>query len=202
MVLYCDTQATVRTQNGFNLFFIIQQGTREGCLLSPLLFLIFFSETEECMRAVRPDAGAVFLGELSAVVLLSADDTALITLSLSDAQKVLNAWGIFCDRYHVEVSIPKTIALCVRSDTSTMRLTAGCLYRRVRYKARSAAAHFERLLACGNGSLVFAWEPLHPFFSASPIEWAFAFKYLGTTLADTDARSMRMETFSHFFLRR
>ena len=41
MALYEETRATVRTEGGFSPSFRIQQGTREGCLLSLLLFLIF-----------------------------------------------------------------------------------------------------------------------------------------------------------------
>ena len=129
-------------------------------MLSPLLFLIFSSEAVEYMRSVQLDEGAVLLGAVSAVILLLADGTALIGRSLGDAQKLFDAFGRFCDKYHAEISTPKTKALCFRSDSSSMKLAESSMYRRVRYESRSAATHFfERLLRRGNGLQVFAWEP-------------------------------------------
>ena len=98
------------------------------------------------MRSVQLDEGAVLLGAVSAVILLLADGTALIGRSLGDAQKLFDAFGRFCDKYHAEISTPKTKALCFRSDSSSMKLAESSMYRRVRYESRSAATHFfERL---------------------------------------------------------
>ena len=131
------------------------------CLLSPLLFLIFFSEAVEHMRSVQLQEGSFLLGALAAVVILFADDVAFIGRSLADLQKLLDAWGRFCDTKHEQVAVVKTKAMCFRSTSSAMRLSEGKLYRRVRFEERSVVAHFfDRLLRRGNGSPVFAWEPL------------------------------------------
>jgi hypothetical protein len=77
MALYEETRATVRTPGGFTPSFLIQQGTREGCLLSPLLFLIFFAKAVEHMGEVELTHGAVRLGAMMAAIILFADDVAL-----------------------------------------------------------------------------------------------------------------------------
>ena len=75
-----------------------------------------------------------------------------------------------------------------------MELSAGKLYHRDRYNMRSVIAHFfERRLRHGNGFPVFGWEPLSLLYKGSPIDWVAIFKYLGTTLADTDVRGVPME---------
>ena len=53
---------------------------------------------------------------------------------------------------------------------------------------------FERLLCPGNGLPVLASELRHLMYRGSPIECVSSvFKYFGTTLADTDVRTMPMQ---------
>ena len=46
IALYSDIKGSARGPDGFSATFPITQGTREGCILSPLLFLIFFPEDD------------------------------------------------------------------------------------------------------------------------------------------------------------
>ena len=74
-----------------------------------------------------------------------------------------------------------------------MTLSEGKLFRRMRFVQRSAAAHFFAwLLRRGDGSPVFAWEPLSLMYRGDPVEWVSVFTYLGTTVAvaDTDIREV------------
>ena len=61
MALYEETRATVRTAGGFTPSFLIEQGTREGCLLSPLSFLIFFADAVEHISKIHLSEGQVLL---------------------------------------------------------------------------------------------------------------------------------------------
>jgi len=193
MALYEETRATVRTPEGYTPIFLIEQGTREGCILSPLLFLIFFASSLEHMRTVELADGAVMLGTMVAFIILFADDVALIARSIEDLQKLLDAWGRFCDCSHEQVAVNKTKALCVRSADSSIRLVEGRLLRRVRHENRSGVAcMLRRTLRRGGGSTVFAWEPLSLMYRDSPVEWVSTFKYLGSTVAETDIQHMHM----------
>ena len=70
MALYEETRATVRTAGGFSPSFLIEQGTRERYLLSPLLFLIFFPDAVRHICKIRI-LRLVFLGALVAVTIFS-----------------------------------------------------------------------------------------------------------------------------------
>ena len=60
--LYTDIQGSVRSSAGFCAPFRISQGTREGCIMSPLLFVIFFSDVISKLEKVQLEAGTVMLG--------------------------------------------------------------------------------------------------------------------------------------------
>ena len=70
VALYEETRATVRIVGGFSPSFLIEQGTRERYLLSPLLFLIFFPDAVRHICKIRI-LRLVFLGALVAVTIFS-----------------------------------------------------------------------------------------------------------------------------------
>ena len=72
--LYTDIQGSVRSSAGFCAPFRISQGTRGGCILSPLLFVIFFSDVIDELQKVHLEAGHVMLGPLLLFAILFADD--------------------------------------------------------------------------------------------------------------------------------
>ena len=65
IALYEDINAMVRDSDGGPCsLFQISQITREGCILSPLLFIIFFCDAVEAMENVQLDNGSIKLGSL------------------------------------------------------------------------------------------------------------------------------------------
>ena len=67
MAFYSDVKGSARGTNGFSPTFPIVKYTREGCILSPLLFLIFFADAMKALERVTLDRVAITLGELSLV---------------------------------------------------------------------------------------------------------------------------------------
>ena len=65
MALYTNVQGSARAPAGFSPTFPILQGTREGCILSPLLFLIFFSDAMAALERVHLGEGTIRLGAIS-----------------------------------------------------------------------------------------------------------------------------------------
>ena len=92
MALYSDIKGSARRPGGFSPTFPIAQGTREACILSPLLFLILFADAMRVLERVELDKGAIMLGALSLVGILLADDVLLLARSISDLQLLLNAY--------------------------------------------------------------------------------------------------------------
>ena len=66
--VYSTIKATVRTQLGLTDFFECKLGVREGCMLSPRLFIIFMNELETMLR--RSEYRGVFMGNAIEVFLL------------------------------------------------------------------------------------------------------------------------------------
>ena len=92
MALYIVISRGRPKADGFSPTFPIAQGTREACILSPLLFLILFADAMRVLERVELDKGAIMLGALSLVGILLADDVLLLARSISDLQLLLNAY--------------------------------------------------------------------------------------------------------------
>ena len=124
MALYEENKAMVGDSDGGPCsLFQITQGTREGCILSPLLFIIFFSDAVEAMENVQLDNGSIKLEYLFLSIILFADDVVLLARSIKDLQRLLNVWGRFCDMKHEQVAVNKTEALFFSKPTRQRNFT-------------------------------------------------------------------------------
>ena len=111
MAIYTETKGSARGPNGFSPTFAILQGTRDGCILSPLPLLIFFSDAVNALERVQLEGGAVLLGAMALSAILFADDVVLLARSLSDLQRLLNTFSAYCDRIHEQIALDKTEAV-------------------------------------------------------------------------------------------
>ena len=82
IALYSDIRGSARGPNGFSPTFPIAQGTREGCILSSPLFLIFFADAMRVLESVNLDEGAIMIGALSLAGILFADDDLFFACTL------------------------------------------------------------------------------------------------------------------------
>ena len=167
MALYEDIKAMVRDPDGgTSSLFKITQGTREGCILNPLLFIIFFSDAVEAMENVQLDDGSFMLGSLFLSIILFADDVVLLARSIKDLQRLLDAWGRFCDIKHEQVAVNKTEALF--------------------FSKPSRQRHFYiddgRLFQRGSDRAV---TELKLLYKDEVVQWSSFFKYLGSMLSSS-----------------
>ena len=106
--IYLSVKARVRTASGYTDTFQCPVGLRQGCKLSPILFIMFINDIEQVFRdsGVRgiqlfPDITELFL-------LMFADDLALLSDTVVGLQKQLNTLRTFCNQNKLTVNVEKT----------------------------------------------------------------------------------------------
>ena len=86
--LYGQQKAAVKTSHGLTDWFTIEQGVRQGCILSPHLFNIY---SEQIMRnALDGFVGSVKVSGRTISNLRYADDVVLIASSMDELQDLVN----------------------------------------------------------------------------------------------------------------
>ena len=105
--LYCQSEVCVLVNGKQSKSFNVSVGLRQGCVLSPLLFIIYMnwmdklSRTDEC----------VTIGRYKISRLLFADDLILLASSESGPQHAFNGFAAACDIAGMKISISKTEVL-------------------------------------------------------------------------------------------
>ena len=117
--LYTDQSASVRTTHGLTVDFRIEQGVRQGCILSPHLFNIY---SEVIIRnALEGFEGTVKIGGRIITNLRYADDIVLVGGSMEELQDIVNRVheassqaGLYLNTSKTKVM--KTIRIPVRNE--------------------------------------------------------------------------------------
>ena len=107
--MHKSVKACVRTSTGLTDYFDCPIGLKQGCLASPILFSLFINELADNIEnsGVR---GVQLLPDLTEILLLMfADDLALISDSVVGLQKLLNILYRFCSDRGMIINIVKTI---------------------------------------------------------------------------------------------
>ncbi|KAI8504892.1 hypothetical protein Bbelb_170010 [Branchiostoma belcheri] len=99
--LYKNCMCAVRTPNGLTDWFEVRSGVRQGCVLSPLLFIIYMDKITKQANP-KPEV----LNEL-----LFADDQSLISEKTDRLQEHTTNLNTACEDYDMRISINKTESL-------------------------------------------------------------------------------------------
>ena len=87
--VYSNVKAMVRTDEGLTDFFECKLGVRQGCMLSPRLFIIFLNELEKMLK--KSKFREISIGNAIEVFLLMyADDIVLLGDTVFELQKKIN----------------------------------------------------------------------------------------------------------------
>ena len=110
MFLYSDIESAALNNGYSKNWFIPSRGVRQGCPLSPYLFIL----TAELLSSkIRQDSLINGICVFSSEFKLSqfADDTNLFCSDLKDVEKVLNTVGSYGQFSGLELNITKTKAM-------------------------------------------------------------------------------------------
>ncbi|TWW52999.1 R2DM Retrovirus-related Pol polyprotein from type II retrotransposable element, partial [Takifugu flavidus] len=105
--LYDRCQSLVRIAGSKSNSFPVRVGLRQGCPLSPILFIIFMDRISRCSHGVE----GVRFGDLRIRSLLFADDVVLLASSARDLQLSLDRFAAACEAAGMKISTSKSEAM-------------------------------------------------------------------------------------------
>ena len=113
--MYSKLKSCVKTDSGITELFECHIGTRQGCMISPLLFILYINQLVYiCQRSGNP--GLYLNEDFSSVhVLMYADDLAMVNDTVGRLQAELNSLSQFCQKYGLRVNKLKTKIMVFRN---------------------------------------------------------------------------------------
>ena len=104
---YCRPEVCVRVNGKQSKPFHVGVGLRQGCVLSPLLFIVYMNWIDKCSQADE----CATTGNCKISRLLFADDLALLSSTESGLQRALNSFADACNTAGMKISTAKTEVL-------------------------------------------------------------------------------------------
>jgi hypothetical protein len=113
---YKDNKVAVRINDKLSEFFRVKRGLRQGCPLSPLLFIATFNKICEKLSAAK---GGFPLGnQLFLNLLAFADDGTLIGMDFEEIEFLLRVFEEGCQELGLKINVPKTqYMICGNSES-------------------------------------------------------------------------------------
>ena len=112
--LYSLCPSVVRVEGQFSQSVCTHVGLKQGCILSPLLFNAYVNDLAPAVEAA---GGVQVAKDLKVSGMMYADDLGMTAPSRQEAQAQCNALKAWEDKWRLQVSIPKTKAMQVNSDS-------------------------------------------------------------------------------------
>ncbi|KAF1010546.1 MAG: hypothetical protein GAK29_05048 [Acinetobacter bereziniae] len=103
--IYNGSKACVRVNGTLSDWFEVQQGVRQGCVMSPWLFNVFI---DKCVRDACFDARGVKVGSVDVKVLLYADDAVLVAEDPNELQGMMQKLGESAKKMDLKINASKT----------------------------------------------------------------------------------------------
>ena len=104
---YCRPEVCVWVNGKQSKSFHVGIRLRQGCVLSPLLFIVYMSWIDECSLSDKCAA----IGNCKISHLLFADDLVLLSSTKSGLQRALNSFVRACNTAGMKISTDKTMVL-------------------------------------------------------------------------------------------
>jgi hypothetical protein len=105
--IYTDNYIAIAGQDKQSEWSPINQGVRQGCSLSPLLFIMYINSL---LKDWKPkNHGKVFISRnLNVDILLFADDVILFANSDDDVQRSIYQFQLIAEKFSMKISTDKT----------------------------------------------------------------------------------------------
>ena len=104
---YCKLEVCVRVNGKQSKTFYMGVGLRQGCVLPPLLFIVYMNWIDKC----SPADECVTIGNCKISRLLFADDLVLLSSTEFGLQRALNSFADACNTAGMKISTAKTKVL-------------------------------------------------------------------------------------------
>jgi len=113
--MYSKLNSCVSVNGSLSEDFACNIGTRQGCMLSPFLFIFYLNELIQHIDDYNCDG--VYLNDQNPNVniLLYADDLVIVGDHVGRVQRILEALSAFCVKWGLEVNMSKTKAMIFRN---------------------------------------------------------------------------------------
>ena len=112
--MYKCVKACVRVKNECTDYFECSVGLKQGCLLSPLIFSIFINDLADHIQNSSIKGIQLFPDVIEILLLLFADDIALISDTIGGLQKQIQILLQYCIEYKMIVNVKKTKVMVFR----------------------------------------------------------------------------------------
>jgi hypothetical protein len=110
--MYSKLKSCVNIDGFLTEDFSCSVGTRQGCMLSPFLFIFYLNELLHI--ADVNNCQGVYLNELHPNITMYADDLVIVGDQVGRVQKVLNTLAEFCKKWGLQVNMSKTNSMVFR----------------------------------------------------------------------------------------
>ena len=108
---FCTQQFVVRWSNVYSQPFSVQNGVRQGGILSPLLFNVYLNDLSIALNNVKKGC---IVNDVRLNHLVYADDLCLIAPSVHALQNLINMCEKFAEDNDIVYNTTKTVCMCIR----------------------------------------------------------------------------------------
>ena len=112
--IYSKVKATVQTKDGLTKLFDCILGVRQGCMLSPRLFIIFINELELMLQQSK-FRGISMGNAIEIFLLMYVDDIVILGDTVLELQRKIGVLEKFCEKWGMEVNLTKTKVIVFRN---------------------------------------------------------------------------------------
>ncbi len=116
--LYNNCKSCVRINGSNSDYFQVQVGLCQGCVLSPLLFIVFMDK----ISRISDNPAGIEIGNVKVDSLLFADDVARLSTSEEGLQEALNQFDETCSTFGMKISTKKTELMTVSREPKQCNL--------------------------------------------------------------------------------